>query len=266
MQRVSRLQGQSRQAGGVGAGFSGGLFSRPAATRDQLREALAANGCVPPSDADGTGGFVSDAKAVCVRVCDGYYFPLGNSAGGVSSEAALCRAIYGGQADVAQTFVLPASDDIADATPVDGGLPYRQQPYAFMYRKQYEPSCVAQLQGGLDALAANSPSAGAPGNPSHGGLVIDPEARAKTAAPGVTAASIVAAPPTPRAAPHVTDDPETLANRQGGIDPGAVEAAPVAAHSSARPVRVVGAGYYNKILEEQERRGASDRRPGQPPP
>jgi hypothetical protein len=208
----------------------------PRPSRDQIRGQLVAYGCPVPGDGNGNGFSGGGYRTVCVRICDGYYFPLEN---GVSSDrfqadAQKCDAMYGGQGQ-AQLFVMQTGGDIASAQPVNGGKTYGSQPYAFAYRTGYDEQCVGELQSGIESLLSKT-SATAPSGP------------AKTASGD------------PIAIPHVRptpfEDPETLANAAGELHPQAAAKPAVTATADASGrtgsnIRVVGAAYYNQILQQQ---------------
>lgn len=139
------------------ASRGGGLFNRsPDDERAFLQDALQQNGCsIPSLSSSGPG------RTLCVRTCDGYYFPLNYqvSASRVKKDAATCQTVYGGDAGAASLFV-QRGDDVADARSVDGKR-YGDQAYAFLYRQTYDPACHALLKDGMTALEAKA-SAGAP--------------------------------------------------------------------------------------------------------
>jgi len=77
---------------------------------------------------------------LCVRLCDGYYFPISFSVGRSRFErdAQTCERSCPGQA---RLFVHAnpggAADDMVDLS----GKPYRDLKTAFLYRTEYVPSC-----------------------------------------------------------------------------------------------------------------------------
>lgn len=79
-------------------------------------------------------------RTLCVRLCDGYYFPISFSAtrDRFARDAKTCETNCGGQA---RLFVYrnPGSDveDMADLR----GQPYKQLSTAFLYRTEYVPQC-----------------------------------------------------------------------------------------------------------------------------
>ena len=92
-------------------------------------------------------------RTLCVRLCDGYYFPIEYDAASsrFDTDATVCQSLYAedGQAEL---FVQANDDDVANATSLSGQR-YGDQPYAFLYRQSYAPACVAELHAGMTALA-----------------------------------------------------------------------------------------------------------------
>ena len=82
------------QSSGRRLGFGFGR-NQAARQRDNLRQALIENGCEIPSLGWGWGG--SGYRTLCVRTCDGYYFPISFSAGRqrFKTDEVVCKAMYG---------------------------------------------------------------------------------------------------------------------------------------------------------------------------
>ncbi|THD46434.1 MAG: DUF2865 domain-containing protein [Bradyrhizobium sp.] len=95
---------------------------------------------------------VSTGRPVCVRLCDGYFFPLSSGSGPFASaqEEASCRALCP-EASVAVYRLDGASDDIAEATSASGER-YSALAAAFRYRAATSPACACRRAGeaGLD--------------------------------------------------------------------------------------------------------------------
>jgi len=85
----------------------------------------------------------STYRTVCVRLCDGYYFPISFAvtADRLDRDRNVCASRCGTQG---RLFVHRgmdiASDDMVDLQ----GRPYRNLPTAFRYRTEYVPSCKCQ--------------------------------------------------------------------------------------------------------------------------
>jgi hypothetical protein len=84
-------------------------------------------------------------RTVCVRLCDGYYFPVSFAIGAdrLARDRNLCESRCGAQG---RLFVHPnpggSIDDLRDLN----GRPYSQLRTAFLYRTEYVPSCACQPQ------------------------------------------------------------------------------------------------------------------------
>ena len=228
MAQVNRLSRQLSQL--RGNNFDLFFGTSPQAEVARLRDALATNGCGVPV-AGGT-------RTLCVRVCDGYYFPIEFNAASsrFDTDAAACQSMYA-QDGQAELFVQANGDDVADATSLSGQR-YGDQPYAFAYRQDYAPACVAQLHAGMSALAsALFRPASAPPQDCRGPA----QARAE-----------------PADTPALLEDPETLANAAGRftvkpVAP-AVAVADAPADTPAKQVRMVGPAYYADMFDMSKER------------
>ena len=94
------------------------------------------------------------SQALCVRTCDGGFFPLPMSARSASSDQLLelCRALCP-NAEV-QLFTRNSSRDIATAVSIDG-TPYENLPNALKFTKKFDPECGCKppRQSWVEALA-----------------------------------------------------------------------------------------------------------------
>jgi hypothetical protein len=103
----------------------------------------------PDENANPEGGGVqahSGSKEVCVRTCDGFFFPIGYSgSGGRSGDLQeMCRALCP-NAQVA-LYSYPPSGDINEAVGADG-THYADLPNALKYRKSVDQSCSCKRRG-----------------------------------------------------------------------------------------------------------------------
>jgi hypothetical protein len=227
---VNRLQSAVHQAAARSRAASAAAVSR-----EQIRKSMAANGCSSPGSA-----IRSASQMLCVRTCDGYYFPIRSEASSNRSQvgAQLCDAMYGGKGK-AQLFLVARNGDVADATPVGGGKAYSAQPYAFAYRKSYDRACAGQLQSGIAALVSAATR-----------TVVRTALAVKQSASAAKETTVPVPLPQPR--PPRFEDPETLANAMGGIAPNDPRAG-----SSGDDVRVILVDGYNQTAEEGELAGVS---------
>ena len=95
-------------------------------------------------------------RTLCVRTCDGYYFPISYSTipGKFAEDEALCRRMCPA-AEVDLFSHRNPGEDVNRAVSLSG-KPYTELPTAFSYRKQLNPacSCRAPGQSWADALQA----------------------------------------------------------------------------------------------------------------
>jgi hypothetical protein len=194
----SRISSLRRQLSGARSGGFFGFGRSPLERRrDRIREAQARNGC--STDA-------RSFRTICVRLCDGYYFPLSNTSSRqrFAQDAEKCMRQYGpGQATL---FYHPfPSGDASQAVSLDGRR-YFDQPYAFTYRRAYIPQCAAELHEGLAALGQRVLATA----PTPLGAQFEAAIERKMETLSV---------PIPIARPDLSSDPETLANRAGGLAP-----------------------------------------------
>ncbi len=224
MGQVNRLNQQLSQLRGNSFDFFFG--TSPQAEAARLRDELTSNGCDVPI-AGGT-------RTLCVRVCDGYYFPIEFNAPSsrFDTDAAACQSMYAedGQAEL---FVQANSDDVADATSLSGQR-YGDEPYAFAYRQAYTPVCVAQLHAGMSALAERY-------------FALLPPNRQIAAAPRKPV-------PDPQMRQPYLEDPETLANAAGRFTVKPVAPVVAVADAPKKSVRMVGPAYYADMFDMSKTR------------
>lgn len=192
--QINRLTRQLNQATGFGWDF----FDRrqqASYDRDRIRGSLARNGCYLPSTTNGTGG--SGYRTLCVRTCDGYYFPISSSTSQnrFKIDDSVCRNLYGGSP--AEVYIQHNSAPIESARSLTG-QPYTNLSTALAYRQTFNPTCQAELHNGLKAIAAAQEVA-----------VAHLEAVQRT-----DPASLL---PTPTVRVEGDEDPETLNNIAGNF-------------------------------------------------
>ena len=83
-------------------------------------------------------------RLICVRKCDGFFFPLAGASGSATSDGELCRAQCP-NAEV-EVFVSPAYGDLKYGVSLSG-TPYTSLPNAFKYRTSYDPTCSCRKPG-----------------------------------------------------------------------------------------------------------------------
>lgn len=82
-------------------------------------------------------------RTLCVRTCDGYYFPIGNavSRNRFMRDAAQCRASCG---EDGRLFYLPSGSDNVSTMLDLAGRSYVRMPTAFKYRKSLTDGCTCR--------------------------------------------------------------------------------------------------------------------------
>jgi hypothetical protein len=219
--RINRLERQL--ASNRGGGFLFGRSNRDN-ERDRILRTMARFGC--GSEQPNYGTF----RTVCVRLCDGYYFPLSFAAGRdrFKTDAEHCVKQYA--PGEAMLFYYPSPmGDPAQAMSL-GNDRYADQPYAFAYRQSYYPQCQARLEEGRTMLGLRVMASQPPAPP--------PEEPAKPFEKAIAARMPVEGIPLPVARQEPSEDPDTVANRAGGFTPRITIRGPVIAgvDPSVRPV------------------------------
>jgi len=106
----------------------------------------------------------STAKAVCVRLCDGFHFPTGDQSTGPAGLEASCNTMCPG----APTRVYYSrSDRIEDAVAMRTGKSYRALPVALRYASTRDNTCTCRTDGlpGLPMVDVNRDSTLRRGDP-----------------------------------------------------------------------------------------------------
>ena len=208
-------------------GFGGG--EREAQRRSVLT-ALAQNNCGPQyaNAARGGGNFLENLfggnnpaapapdmgppsgtyRTVCVRTCDGAYFPVSFATvpGRFQDDEKTCKALC--PATEASLFAYRnPGEDINQAVSING-QPYSAMPNAFKYRTEFNPSCACKAVGQTwsDALKTIDDKAAAE---QQGDIIVTEESAKK-----------MARPPAPKAAP--------VSAKKGAPGAGTTAAAPAA--------------------------------------
>lgn len=83
-------------------------------------------------------------RPVCVRTCDGFFFPLANSPGGRENQEDMCQALC--PAAETEVFYMAGDGDIQNATRRGGGS-YAGLANAGRYLRQFDASCSCKKQG-----------------------------------------------------------------------------------------------------------------------
>jgi hypothetical protein len=138
--------------------------------RRAILTALAQNNCGPqyrvaaPSQPQGflgslfgSGTFSPDSgmpgaqnstfRTICVRTCDGFFFPISYATvpGKFRDDELACRRMCPA-AEVALFSYRNPGEDVAQAVSISG-RPYTELPNAFRYRQEYNPACSCRRAG-----------------------------------------------------------------------------------------------------------------------
>jgi uncharacterized protein DUF2865 len=109
-------------------------------------------GSEPPEHRDDTafGRDGTTYRTLCVRLCDGFYFPISSATtgSGLSRDADACSANCSSEA---RLFYDPLGGGNVDSMVDLTGLAYSTLPNAFRYRKALVPECRCRPQPWSDA-------------------------------------------------------------------------------------------------------------------
>ncbi|MER8387381.1 DUF2865 domain-containing protein [Mesorhizobium sp. M0166] len=184
------------------------------------------------NNADELGQPRGEFRTMCVRTCDGYFFPMSNAAslGDFERDQKNCESSCPGT-EMQVFYTRGMNSDSASMTSSVTGRPYIELPTAYLYKQSdmpRPPACGCNAAQNFEIIAGNPP----PPSPEQ------------------SEANVGATPfiPLPVARPDAGADPETLANSEGGLDREAIRrlaAKPVPSPTSLPPpeqrkVRVVG--------------------------
>jgi Protein of unknown function (DUF2865) len=236
---LANLQGQAERLGGAPSlmgrraqieaaiqqycGLETREFDHPPMQEPYGQEEASAQPDSSPDYTNAGEGLIG--KPVCVRLCDGYFFPLaGMSKRNSDGAAEMCQAQCPGTET--EAFFMGSSDDIAQATG-QGGKTYMELTNALRYQKATVPDCSCRrpdqswgqaLKGAEDMLGPSSDvivSADKAEEMSRPAMPAGPKKPgiAKGAAKGQQPVVIAA----PSAAPPATAPPASPADGEGGL-------------------------------------------------
>lgn len=203
--------------------------SRPAASgKGQVRSQVTIN------NGKGAPSLGGNFRTMCVRSCDGYYFPISwsVSSAAFARDANACQAACPGAAVELHYHRVPGEEPDAMVSATTG-LPYSEMENAFLHRKP-------------GASTPQGCGCGATGQTARGFTVIAGDHGSGIVPPAVDETARTAAIPKPSGRPDPAEDPETLAAREGGLDAQTLKrlVAPARRTSpqsdSERQIRVVG--------------------------
>jgi Protein of unknown function (DUF2865) len=168
------------------------------------------NNPVGPPGAD-LGAQSGTYRTVCVRSCDGAYFPISFATvpGRFPDDERTCKALCPAAEASLYSYRNPG-EDMNQAVSING-QPYSSSPNAFRYRQEFNPSCACKAAGQTwsDALKSIDDKAEAE---QQGDIIVTEESAKKMARPPTKgaatkkgAAATTATAPAPEASPPAVD-------------------------------------------------------------
>jgi hypothetical protein len=227
---IARYNAQCSNQPSSSPGIIDALFGQPK-SGDVEEQPLSPDGLAPGApdekSASPTGEARAGGKAVCVRSCDGAFFPISYAAGGnrLDSLAEMCRALCPNAEVTLYTY--PVSGEIEQAVSINGAR-YMDSPTALRFRHVFDPSCSCRRRGQTWASTL-APAEALLGKEDKSDIIVTPEKAAELSRPKADvkpdpktksakfAKGAATAPPSPApvATPSVTDGGKTDAN---GVD------------------------------------------------
>jgi len=177
----------------------------------------------------GDGGPPGTYRTVCVRTCDGYFFPVSYSTvpDHFADDQRSCQRMCPASEAVLYSYRNPG-EDITQAVSISGRT-YTELPNAFRYRREFNASCSCKQPGQTwaEALGQTKDS-----TVERGDIVVTEERAKALSQPRTESPNRTAAPRTEARKP--------TGNMPVAAPPDAPDPAPPAAQPGKRAVRTVG--------------------------
>lgn len=167
--------------------------------------------------------------AVCVRSCDGFFFPLANAPGGREGADDMCQSLCPGTET--RAFFMQNGGDVQNAVSRNG-TPYASLPNAGRYLKSYDSACGCRGQGQSWSQALQNAEYLL--DKRKGDVIVteqraaelsrpkqDPKQRSAPAQPSVQAQATQPAAPIDEK-PMVSEDSPTAGTESAGVGPSSV--------------------------------------------
>ena len=167
------------------AGIIDALFGQPKPGEVEEQPLTPDGGVEPDKPVEKSLGTEGEAraggKAVCVRSCDGAFFPVSYSASGsrLDNLADICRALCPNAEVTLYTY--PVTGDIEQAVSINGAR-YMDSPTALRYRKTFDSSCSCRRRGQTWASALG-PAEQLLGQEDKSDIIVTPEKAAELSRP-----------------------------------------------------------------------------------
>jgi hypothetical protein len=196
------------------------------------------NQTLPPPSAD-LGAPSGTFRTVCVRTCDGAYFPISFATvpARFPDDEKTCKALCPAAEASLFTYRNPG-EDINQAVSING-QPYTSSPNAFRYRQEFNPSCACKAAGQTwsDALKSIDDRAAAE---QQGDIIVTEENAKKMSRPQTKPAPAAARKGTTAAVPDAAPAPDAPPS-PAAPSSGTSTAAPApGTPSENKPIRSVG--------------------------
>lgn len=172
----------------------------------------------PAADQQFSEQMSGNYRTLCVRTCDGYYFPISFQAsrGRLRTDTNVCSALCPGTET--RLYYHGAGQEAEQAIAADSGEPITRLPNAFVYRTKVVPGCAC---GRPDPRLLPAAAGGLLGRMRELARLIDPGGL-----------------PLPRPRPDPDQDPETQAAQMSGFDPQPVSPRGLVAEGNEAPETV----------------------------
>jgi Protein of unknown function (DUF2865) len=158
-------------------------------------------------------------RTVCVRTCDGGYFPISFATvpARFPDDEKTCKALCPATEATLFSYRNPGED--INAAVSTNGQPYTQLPNAFHYRQEFNPACACKAAGQTwsEALQGVDDKAAAA---QQGDIIVTEESAKKMSQVPKTTGKKGAPPATQAAAPPPPDDPSAAAPAPATATPG----------------------------------------------
>ena len=261
---IARYNAQCANQPSQSPGILDALFGQPK-PGDVEEQPLSPDGALPggPDEKSATpaGEARAGGKAVCVRSCDGAFFPVSYSASSnrLDSLAEMCRALCPNAEVTLYTY--PVTGEIEQAVSINGAR-YMDSPTALRFRKEFDPSCSCRRRGQSWASAL-APAEALLGKEDKSDIIVTPEKAAELSRPKVVdakpdqktksgkaakGAAAVSLPAAPTATPSVTDGGKTDAN---GVDMALRDATAAISHEGSGIGGAADASKSDLVGEDQ---------------
>ncbi|WP_157961369.1 DUF2865 domain-containing protein [Microvirga flavescens] len=233
--RRRQLQAAVQQACAVDQprGFFETLFGAPRQQQQAAPEMLEE---APPQDRP-LGG----RRLVCVKTCDGSFFPLSNAPTGREGATEMCQALCPGTETVA--FATSGGEESLGYAVSIKGQPYTSLANAFKFRKTFDESCACKREGENWAVVLRKAESML--DKSRGDMIVSAEkaeelSRPKAAAPAKgKAADKKASDAAEAQAAEAAAAAPTASSESSGIGPQSIEGDRVIGQSEGQKREVV---------------------------